>query len=98
MFVKDDRAFPEDFRRSSVMAEVKAKKGAVTLVFKGVKVQKAAFCFIHDEKMIGRLEKSFLGIPKQGITASNWNGRSKPKFASSLVEIQPKLEAKLKYF
>ena len=97
-FTEDNGGFPDGVHKAYAQAMVDAQKGSVLITFKGLKVKKAAFVFFHDEKRIGRVEKGFLGIPKQGITASNWNGRSRPRYSSSLIALKPMLEAKLKYF
>lgn len=97
-FSKNDGGFPEDVSRSIARAEVSATKGAVTLVFKNFPAKTAAFSFFHDEKKSGKIEKSFLGIPKSGVGASRWDGKGRPSYGKCLVKVTPSMQASLKYF
>ena len=93
----NEKGFPENYKLATAMAEARSKKGTVQLSF-DITEEKAAFAFFHDEKNIRRVEKSLLGIPKNGITFTNWRGLSKPKFSSSLIKITPVHALKIKYF
>jgi len=97
-FTKDDGGFPENIRKAAAQAEVVAKKGSVKLVFRKLNVKEAAFSIFHDEKEIGRIEKSFLGIPKQGVAVSNWKGLRKPTYEKSLIALKPNVKVSLRYF
>ncbi len=91
------KGFPEHHNLAVGIAEAKAKKGTVQLTF-DIEASHAAFAFFHDEKDIKRVEKTLLGLPKGGIVITNWNRFSKPKFASSLIQIAPTQKLKIKYF
>ncbi len=98
VFAKNDGGFPEATDKAIGQAEISAERGTVKLVFKNLTASKAAFSFFHDEKEIGKIAKNFLGIPKSGVGASNWNGKGRPNYASSLVKVEPEMQATLKYF
>jgi len=98
-FVQDNGGFPEDAQKATAVSQTVARTGSVSLTFKLPSyTTHAAFAFYHDEKQIGRIEKGFFGIPKCGITLSNWNGRSRPKFSSAYTPLKKVMQAKLKYF
>lgn len=90
--------FPEEHSNAVSKAEVKAQKGQVTLRFKNVSQTSLAFSFFHDEKETGVIEKSFLGVPRCGVAASNWFGKFRPNYSSCLVKVNQKMQAQLYYF
>ena len=92
--------FPEDHTKALARAEVRAKAGEVTLRFKGIDPKHAAVIVMHDEDDNRKLKKNLLGVPREGVAASNWAGRGRPKFQNSVIPLphgQP-LVLKLKYF
>lgn len=97
-FAKNDGAFPDDPKRAYALAESKAQRGTVELLFKDINLSPCAFSFFHDEKDIKTLEKNFLGIPKQGIGVSNWSGKGRPKYSSCLIKPERVMRVALKYF
>lgn len=97
-FSKNDGGFPEDVSKSIARTETIASKGTVKLVFKDFPAKSAAFSFFHDEKESGKIEKSFIGIPKSGVGASGWEGKGRPSYAKCLVKVTPSMQATLKYF
>ena len=97
-FGKDNGGFPDEISKASAKAEVDAEKGSVKLTFYKLKIKEAAFSIFHDEKELGRIEKTFLGVPKQGIAVSNWKGLGKPTYKKSIVKLKPQMRVSLKYF
>ncbi len=91
-----ERGFPEERSLAIAEAETRAVAGSVVLTFQ-IPSSHAAFCFFHDEKNRGRIEKNFLGIPKSGVTVSNWNGRGRPKFKNAYIKVGRSHTAQLKY-
>lgn len=92
-----EKGFPENYHLATSMAETRAQKGTVHLTFDLLEPH-AAFAFFHDEKNIRRIEKNILGIPKNGITFTNWRGMGKPKFSSCLIKVTSSQDLKIKYF
>jgi uncharacterized protein (DUF2141 family) len=51
--------------------KIKAKSGTVRAVFKDVKAGEYAISVFHDADEDGKLDTNFIGIPKEGVGASN---------------------------
>lgn len=70
---KDASGFPETparaFRREAVAIDAKAL--AAQVVFAGLPPGVYAVAVLHDENANGKLDKNFIGIPKEGHGASN---------------------------
>lgn len=61
-----------DFTKKPVMGEItKSMKGEVTITFSNVPVGEYAISVYHDANENGRLDKNFIGIPKEGFGFSN---------------------------
>lgn len=76
-----------DKARARVKAEIKEKSALCE--FANVSPGTYAVAAFHDEKETGKLEKTFLGIPKEGVGVSNdvsghWG---RPNFDQSKFEI-----------
>ncbi len=96
-----EQGFPEQVQKALAKAQLTASKGECLLQFdlkglpKGQPAQ-VAFAVYHDEKKTGRIEKGFLGIPKCGITLSNWRGLGRPQFHKCSVTVRAGQELRLK--
>ncbi len=69
------------FRRASV----RVKRGRAVALFRGLPAGDYAAAVIHDENKNGKLDTNWLGIPKEGIGASNNATRmfGAPKYAKA---------------
>ncbi len=94
---QNSEGFPERVSQSVARVQSPAKEGTTVLTFRNIQAESLAFAFYHDEEELGRIKKGFLGIPKCGVSASNWNGRSRPTFKKCLVSLSPTLTARMKY-
>jgi len=79
--------FPEGHAHAVAKGQAKAREGEVVLHFKDVEVRRGAIVIIHDEDDNTKLRKNFLGIPREGVGASNWNGRGRPKFKRTVIDL-----------
>jgi uncharacterized protein (DUF2141 family) len=70
---KDARGFPETpasaLRRE--VADIDAKALTAQAVFRGLAPGVYAVAVLHDENVNGKLDKNFIGIPREGHGASN---------------------------
>lgn len=87
-FSKAKGGFPDCIPKAEDMAETKAVKGKVILNFNSLSSSEVAFSIFHDEDGNGKIKKNFLGIPKDGVGASNWSGWGRPSFEKSLTKVK----------
>ena len=80
--------FPNDHNAAAAKTTAGAKPGTVLLRFGEVAAQRGSIVVLHDEDGDGKLDKNFVGIPKEGLGTSNWAKRSKPKFEPTVVDLQ----------
>jgi uncharacterized protein (DUF2141 family) len=89
-----DVGFPKDQRESISQMNGVISGGRSSCDFASVPVGTYAISVYHDENDNGRLDANFLGIPKEGVGASNdanaHFGPPKFKDAKFLVEGNPK--------
>ena len=93
--------FPEDYTKAVSLAETRAKTGEVTLRFKGVAEGLGAIIIIHDENDDKKLRKNLIGIPREGVGASNWSmKKGRPRFKDAVVPVGPGkvVRVRIKYF
>ena len=95
-----EKGFPEEVKLATAAAEARAKAGVVTLRFKDLKVKRGAIIVIHDANNDRKLQKNLLGIPREGVGASNWNKAGRPKFKNAVINFAggKAVTVKLKYF
>jgi len=67
----NDQGFPIDISKADKTLKVKAKKGFVVVQFKEIETGNYAISVYHDVNSSGKLETSFVGIPKEPIGVSN---------------------------
>ncbi len=79
----------------AILPAVQAKDGQLILSIDGLKEDSYAVIVHHDEDGSGKVEKNFLGIPKEPIAISNWNGKSRPRFQKNIVFLSHKKPLKL---
>lgn len=83
VFVKE-AGFPED--RALAVKEVsvpasQAKDGKLILRFAGVRAEEGAVSIFHDRDGSGTMQKNLLGIPREPVALTGWNGKGRPRFA-----------------
>ena len=87
VFTKED-GFPNNPRLAAAKATAGAKAGTVILRFGDLDAATGAIVVLHDEDGDGKLDKNFLGIPREGLGTSKWSKRSRPKFEPTRVNLQ----------
>lgn len=70
LFAAED-GFPDKPERAIAQAKAPISEGQAELVFSGIRPGNYAISIIHDENNNGKLDMNFLGIPKEGVGASN---------------------------
>jgi uncharacterized protein (DUF2141 family) len=71
--------FPEDPLKSFGWKSVKTVPDTVVIIFEELPFGNYAISVLHDENEDGRMEKSLMGIPREGFAFSN---KCVPKFRS----------------
>jgi uncharacterized protein (DUF2141 family) len=85
----DPKGFPEAGDQGLQAKDAEIKDGSADVVFRDLAPGTYAVSVRHDENHNGKLDKNFLGIPKEGWGAST-NPRPKrraPKFEESKFEL-----------
>ncbi len=93
--------FPEKPEKAIKKVTGKIKDGKSQVVFSDVPYGEYAVSILHDENVNGKMDKSMLGIPKEGNGASN-NPESfgPPKFKDAKFDLNSdnsSIEIKMKY-
>jgi len=70
LFNKAD-GFPDDPMKSFGWKTVKIVPDTVVIVFEDLPYGNYAISVLHDENSNGKMEKNFLGIPREGFAFSN---------------------------
>jgi len=63
--------FPKDYAKASARAKSEISEGRALCEFAGVSAGTHAVAFFHDENSNGKLDTKFMGIPREGVGASN---------------------------
>lgn len=98
VFVKA-AGFPED--RASALKELsvpatQARDGKLILRFEGVSAGEGAVSVFHDRDSSGTMRKNLLGMPREPVGTSGWNGKGRPRFAASLTSLQGVIKVALR--
>lgn len=101
---QSDAGFPGDSSKAlrTERAEIEAQTHSARFVLQGIPYGVYAVSVFHDENMNGKLDKNFVGAPKEGYGASN-NPRRRmgpPPFSEaqfSLNQPEQSVEIKLMY-
>lgn len=94
---RSNKGWPEDVGSSVQHKAVPARDGAVTLVFQGLEPATYAVVVLHDENENMKLDRSWIGKPKEGWGMSN-NPKphlSAPPFESARFTIGGPTELKI---
>jgi uncharacterized protein (DUF2141 family) len=97
-----DRGFPDKQERAREGLSVPAD-GNCEVVFSNVPYGTYAVSVLHDENVNGRMDKNFIGIPKEGFGASNNPKirRGPPSFSESRFTVEKRevaLTVDMNYF
>lgn len=87
--------FPEDRAKAVQEVSVKAstaKDGKLVLKFKGVEAPEGVVSVIHDQDGNGVLRKNLLGIPKEPVAVTGWDGKGRPKFDKCISKLAGTLQ------
>ncbi len=98
LFNKAD-GFPDDPLKSFGWKTVKVLPDTVVIAFEDLPYGSYAVSVLHDENSNGKMEKNFLGIPREGFAFSNnYTPRIKsPSFNDAMIELKkPVLTSELK--
>ncbi|MGJ8698062.1 MAG: DUF2141 domain-containing protein [Verrucomicrobiaceae bacterium] len=87
--------FPEDPAKATHQISLDAQKGTLTFKLPALKPGKYAFVVLHDENKNNKLDKNFIGYPREGVALSNYQKLARPKFAKA-VTTNPGSPLKLK--
>jgi len=89
LFNKPD-GFPDDPMKSFGWKTVKIVPDTVVIVFEDLPYGNYAVSVLHDENSNGKMEKNFLGIPREGFAFSNnYAPRIKsPSFSDAMITLK----------
>jgi uncharacterized protein (DUF2141 family) len=97
-----ERGFPGDAAHAVHSATASVDGGAAELTFRGLARGRYAVSVLHDENASGALDTGFLGIPSEGLGASNAaQGRFGPadfEDASFALDEDRVVEIDVRYF
>jgi uncharacterized protein (DUF2141 family) len=97
MLFTGPEGFPEDAARAYRTARVDIREQKATCRFEGLPPGEYAVIALHDENGNEKMEKGFLGIPKEGYGPSNnhTHALSSPTWDESRFVVKPGAEATL---
>lgn len=100
MVYKGPDGFPENAAKAVALAETRAATGEVVLRFKDVEAGVGAVVVLHDENNDKKMQKNLVGIPREGVGASNWDHKGRPKYQAAMIEVGPgkELRIRVKYY
>lgn len=70
LFDKSD-GFPEDIENAFRISSTEVSGRKAVFEFKNLKPGDYAFAILHDEDKDGKMDKNFIGMPKEGFAFSN---------------------------
>ena len=68
---RSDDGFPEDYNKAVTYINQTIVDGKSRVVFEKIPYGEYAIGFLHDENLDSKLNTNWLGMPKEGIAASN---------------------------
>lgn len=83
------KGYPEQFTLAAVTRSKKAAAPSQTVTFQNLAPGTYALSLLHDENDNKKLDRNFLGVPTEGIGASNdaTNTLGPPKFEDARFEL-----------
>lgn len=97
MLYTKETAFPDKFSKADYMARI--SPGTPTHIFKGIKPGKYSIVVVHDVNKNKKIDKTFIGMPKEPIGLSNYETiglGNRPNFKKSLVTVAASAKVKIK--
>ena len=95
LIFKSAEGFPNNRKKAIQETSLKPQKGKVTFKIPDLAAGEYAFVVLHDENENMKLDKNFIGYPKEGIAVSNYQKLARPKFHLAAIT-NPKSPVKLK--
>lgn len=89
VFAKKD-GFPNNAEKVAARYEIpaaQAKEGRLTIPLSDLAAGRFAIVVLHDLDGDRQMKTGLFGRPLEPVGLSNWKGRSRPTFESSLVDI-----------
>lgn len=101
LLFKNEKGFPDDATKSIFQGEILASEASAGISL-NLDEGNYAMTLIHDENENGKLDKNFIGIPKEGFGFSN-NPLilfGPPSFAKAVFKLEGEtfINIKVKYF
>ena len=100
---KDEKGYPRDDEQIYRKSRARVEKNSATVVFEELLPGIYALVLFQDENMNGKVDRNFIGIPKEGVGFSN-NERAKfapPSFKDCKFEFsraKPEISIQLVYY
>ena len=85
LFASED-GFPRDAKKAAYTASAPIQNGSADVRLRGVPAGPYAVVAFHDADADGEMDTNWVGMPKEGVAASNWDG-GRPRFESSLIDL-----------
>ena len=78
--------FPVDVDKAAYTATGAIRGGRATITVPGVRAGRYSVVVFHDADGDGRIKRNFLGMPREGIGVTRFDG-GRPRFGSTAVEV-----------
>ena len=89
---RNPEGWPEDWKQAERWAMVPIKSSPQEIVIEDLPIGIYAVSAFHDENSNGKIDKNFMGIPKEGYGVSNGAKAGMfgpPKFEEALINLEP---------
>jgi uncharacterized protein (DUF2141 family) len=91
--------FPRDVTKAAYIASAPIQGDTTSIRVEGVEAGRYAVMAFHDADSNEEVDTNWIGMPKEGVAASNWTGR-RPRFDDSALQITagtPTVDLTLRY-
>jgi uncharacterized protein (DUF2141 family) len=78
--------FPQDVSEAAYTASAPIQDGAASVTVDGVDTGRYAVVAFHDADGNGEVGTNWIGMPNEGVAATNWTG-GRPQFDESVTQI-----------
>ncbi|MBD3374492.1 DUF2141 domain-containing protein [candidate division KSB1 bacterium] len=68
---RSQEGFPEEFEKADQWISLPAQQDSLFFTFDSLALGEIAFSVLHDENNNKKLDKNFLGLPREGVGVSN---------------------------
>ncbi|MEJ6724243.1 MAG: DUF2141 domain-containing protein [Akkermansiaceae bacterium] len=87
--------FPDDSEKALHRLTQDSRKGKIVFKIQELKPGNYAVVVLHDENKNNKIDKNFVGYPKEGFAVSNYSKIARPKFSKAVMKLS-KSPVKLK--